>query len=625
MDPFEKYKVFGNPLNVSGIMKLANTQMLWLFWTVPFLVLVYWYGWRRRRKILQGFANQRSRDALVPQGLRARRRLKASLILLATLLLVLTAAGPQYGFHWEKVERRGVDLVIALDCSRSMLAQDIQPTRLDRAKREIVDLLAMLQGDRVGLVAFSGTAFLQCPLTMDYSAFDLFLNVLTPDYLPLGGTDMSAAVHTALNAFDAESAAEKAVILITDGENTGQGDPEEAAKAAQKAGIKLFCIGVGSADGVPVPSAEGGFKKDADGQIVLSRLDEPLLTRMAVATGGSYVRSVAGDMDLDVIYQDQIRGGMKQAALESGRKKVWAQRFQWPLAVAIVLLMTAWAVPSVKKTVVGLAFVLCLIYPQSQVWAGPMQKGYQSYQDGQYDEALKRFIEGQLKDPDNPDVLYNIGSAYYKSGDYKAAQEHFSQALSKASPELKAKLLYNLGNTAFRQKQLQEAAKDYEAALQLAPEDQQAKDNLAYVKKQIQQQQQQQNQQNDSQQDKQDQQDQQQDSDSSSASQNQNDQKDQSQQQAQQQDQNQQQQQGEQEKQPPESSSDDAQQASGADQNTESQPAEQAQASGKEEGQHGDQQQIPQPAAAQMLNRLKDEPGRAMMPRYQKMPVEKDW
>ncbi|MFZ1985332.1 MAG: VWA domain-containing protein, partial [Desulfatitalea sp.] len=330
-------------------MKFARVEMLFLIWVVPLLLLAYFYGWRKRRIILERFADRRALAGLVPPGIQGRRRLRAAMVLAASLLLVVALAGPQYGFQWQTVERHGVDLIIALDCSRSMLAQDIQPTRLDRAKREIIDLLAMLQGDRVGLVAFSGTAFLQCPLTTDYSAFDLFLNVLTPDYLPMGGTDLSAALQTALAASNPKSTADKAIILITDGENTGRGDPEEAAQAAQKAGVKLFCIGVGSAEGVPVPMAGGGFQKGPDGQIVMTRMDEPLLTRMAVTTGGTYVRSVAGDMDLDVIYREHIRGEMAGATVESGRRQVWADRYQWPLALAIALLMAALAIPPVKQ------------------------------------------------------------------------------------------------------------------------------------------------------------------------------------------------------------------------------------------------------------------------------------
>ena len=305
-------------------MKFARIDMLFLIWVLPVLLGLYLYGWRRRRRILNTFASARALDAITPAGLSSRRRRGAVLVLSASLLAIVAMTGPQYGFHWQKIERRGIDIIIALDCSRSMLASDIQPTRLDRAKREIFDLLNMLEGDRVGLVAFSGTAFLQCPLTIDYQAFNIFLDVLKPGYLPVGGSDLAAAIRTCRNAFDPETTTEKAIILITDGENTGPDDPLQAVQEIQKAGIKLFCIGVGSGDGVPIPARNGGFEKDGSGRIVMSRLDEPLLTRMALATGGSYVRSVAGDMDLDTIYHNQIRAHMNTAALKEGRRQVWA-------------------------------------------------------------------------------------------------------------------------------------------------------------------------------------------------------------------------------------------------------------------------------------------------------------
>ncbi|MEJ2041354.1 MAG: VWA domain-containing protein, partial [Desulfosarcinaceae bacterium] len=474
------------------MMKFAHIQMLLLIWSVPLLARVYFYGFRRRRRILAAWARARTLGSLIPEALGRVRRLRAVLVLLAVLFTALAAAGPQVGYRWQEVRQRGVDLIIALDCSRSMLAADIQPTRLERAKREIYDLLNMLEGDRVGLVAFSGTAFLQCPLTVDYQAFNLFLQVLTPDYLPVGGTDLAAALHTAQGAFDPQSESDKAVILITDGENTGPDDPLQAAREAHKAGIKLFCIGVGSNDGVPVPAAEGGFKKDAAGKIILSHLDEPLLTRMALATGGGYVRSVAGDMDLDTIYRDQIHGHMKAATLQSGRKQVWSDRFQWPLALAVLFLFIVRWMPLVKKSLFILLLPLALAAALAPLHAGPLHEGYQAYQKGEYPQALRKFIDGQLKDPDNPDILYNIGNAYYKNGNYEAAAENYSQALSKAPPDLKARLLYNLGNSAYRQGNLKDAAKNYEAALKLAPDDSQAKENLAFVKQQMQQQKQQQ-------------------------------------------------------------------------------------------------------------------------------------
>jgi len=544
----------------------------------------------------------------VPPGIDGRRRLRAILVLAAALLLVLALAGPQYGYQWQTVTRHGVDLIIALDCSRSMLAQDIQPTRLSRAKREIVDLLAMLRGDRVGLVAFSGTAFLQCPLTIDYSAFDLFLNVLTPEYLPLGGTDLTAAVQTSLAAFNPQGTADKAIIVITDGEHTGRGDPEAAAQAAQKAGVKLFCIGVGSAQGVPVPLGGGGFQKDAQGQIVMSRLDEALLTRMALATGGIYVRSVAGDLDLETIYREHIRGQMAGVTEEDGRRQVWADRYQWPLGLAILLLMGALALPGAKAPATLVALALVLLSMPAPLRAGPLQEGYAAYQQEAYDQAVDKFLQGQLDDPDNPQVLYNLGNAYYKKGDFAAARNHYAQALSKAGEGLKAQLLYNLGNSAFRQGELEEAVKNYKSALQLAPEDSQAKENLAFVEAQLKQQQEQQNQKDQKDQKEQQQQEEQQQKQESSDPSGQSPQ--------------------EKEEQPsagptPPERTPERQPTPSAD--TSEPPEQGAQEQSSASGAAPDEAQPAPAPAEQMLNRLKDEPGRALMPRYEKQPVEKDW
>ena len=617
----DEHAFFENPLRAFygiwfAIMKFARIDMLFLIWLLPVLLLVYLYGWRKRRGILAAFASARSLAEIVPAGIAVRRRWAAVLVLGASLLAVVAMAGPQYGFHWQQIERRGVDIIIALDCSRSMLATDIQPNRLDRAKREIYDLLNMLEGDRVGLVAFSGTAFLQCPLTIDYQAFNLFLEVLTPDYLPQGGTDLPAALQTARGAFDPKSNADKAVILITDGENTGSDDPLAAAQEAGKAGIKLFCIGVGSGDGVPVPAADGGFKKDASGRIILSRLDESLLTRMALSTGGSYVRSVAGDMDLDAIYRDQIRGRMEAGTLESSRRQVWADRFQWPLGLAVLLLFILCWMPSVKKPLAMVLLPLALLAVQTPARAGPLQEGYRAYEKGDYDQALKKFTDGQLKDPENPEILYDIGNSYYKKGDFDAAGQHYSQALPKAPAELKPKLLYNLGNSAFRQGQLQKAMQNYEAALKLTPRDQQARENLAFVKRKLQEQKQQQ-QQNQTPSD----QNQKNDSDQQQPRQGQNNQKgkDQDRQAG-----------ADQPEKSPEKQQAPPQYGSRMDQEQQNrqpqaeQPPEPPQ-NASPRGQERPQQPGEQAAGAQMLNRLKDQPGRAMMPNYQKRQVDKDW
>lgn len=467
-------------------MTFARTEMLLFLWALPLLWLAYGYGWRKRQRVLRAFAHRRALQELVPPGTRERRRAKAALVLAAALLLVAAMAGPRYGHQWQSSAYRGADLIIALDCSRSMLARDTAPSRLDHAKRKSADLLALLQGDRVGLVAFAGTAFLQCPLTLDYKAVGLFLDELDPDHMPMGGTDLGVAVRKALSAFDRQSTADKAIILITDGEHTGRDDPAEAAREALAAGVKLFCIGVGSPAGVPIPSGDAGFVRDRGGQVVLSRLDETLLTRLARITGGAYVREVPGGMDLKAIYQAGIRGTMADAELESGRKRVWADRFQWPLFLAFVLLVAARALPATGKPLVAVLLLFPALAAGGPAHAGPLQEGYKAYQQGRYDDALEKFIRGRVRDPENPEVLYNIGNAFYRTGNYGAARDHYRQALSKSTPDLKAKLYYNLGNTAYRQGRLQEAAENYQAALELSPDDIQARENLAFVQRRLQ-------------------------------------------------------------------------------------------------------------------------------------------
>jgi len=475
-------------------MKFARVEMLFFIWAVPALFLVFFYGMKKRRRILSRFSSTRGLEAIAPDADSTRRWIKAGLMLWGLLFVAIAISGPRYGFKWQEIEQKGVDIIIALDCSRSMMASDIQPTRLDRAKREVYDLLGMLEGDRIGLVAFAGTAFLQCPLTLDYGAFHLFLGALSPDFLPVGGTDIAGALNSAFSGFDEKENTEKAVILITDGESTG-GDPVKAAEAAQKAGIRLFCIGVGKKEGVPVPDSRGGFKKDASGKIILTKLDEATLKKLAVMTNGSYVRSMAGDMDLDVIYTDDIRGKMEMATLFSGKKQIWEDRYQWFLALAIVALMAELFLPSVRKgSVFGLLFLLLLSSP---VNAGDLNEGLDAYEKGDYESALESFMDAQLDDPDRPEILYNIGNAYYKLGDFDSAYRHYQQALKTEKENLKHKTFYNLGNAHYRKGAFEDAIKSYTAALEIDPNDEQAGQNLEFVKKRIEEQKTKQKQQDD--------------------------------------------------------------------------------------------------------------------------------
>lgn len=329
-------------------MRFAHIHMLFLIWAVPVVFLVCVYGMKKRKSILDAFCGSSGLAVLSPMLSAKRRWVKYTLLLVALLFTAVALSGPQYGFKWQEIEQKGVDLFIAIDCSKSMLATDIQPTRLERAKREVFDLLSMLEGDRAGLVAFAGTAFVQCPLTLDYNAFNLFMNALGPESIPLGGTDIAGAINAALDGFSEKDNTEKAIILITDGESTG-GDPIGAAEKAKEKGVKIFCIGIGRDEGVPVPDTDGGFQKDRQGKIILARIDEDTLKKIASVTGGDYVRSVAGDMDLDRIYTTNIRGTMEQKTLESGKKKLWEDRFQWFLGPAMICLIMGLGLPTAVR------------------------------------------------------------------------------------------------------------------------------------------------------------------------------------------------------------------------------------------------------------------------------------
>lgn len=322
--------------------RVGNVDALWLLWLVPALLVFYLYSFRHRRRSLERFASKAMLDRLASTVSRGRQSFKSALVLLALVALVLSLAELKWGFRWEEIKRKGVDVVVALDVSDSMLVQDAEAggnlTRLERAKREITDLLRLMRGDRIALVAFAGTAFLECPLTLDYSAAELFLSAMEPDLIPVKGTSLSHALEVSLDALESSAESSKAILLITDGEDhSGRlGDLTERAKDED---VRVFAIGIGRDEGSPIRDPGGGFRRDRNGDIVLSRLDEPTLQKLALATGGRYVRSVTGDLDLEQIYNQGIKATLEDRELESRRRQRWEERFQWPLAVALFCLM----------------------------------------------------------------------------------------------------------------------------------------------------------------------------------------------------------------------------------------------------------------------------------------------
>jgi Ca-activated chloride channel family protein len=321
---------------------VGRVESLWLLWIVPVTLAFYVYSFRTKTRLMSRFASMEMLSKLASGISRPRQYFKAFLVLVGLLAGLLSLAELKYGFTWEEVKRRGVDIVVALDVSDSMLVEDAETggklPRLERAKREITDLLRMMEGDRIGLVAFAGTAFIECPLTLDYGAAEIFLDAIDTDLIPVKGTAIGEAIRTSLEAFEGASHPSRAIILITDGEDH-LGEALEAAEEAKTQGVRIFTIGIGRDEGSPIPAPGGGFRRDRGGEIVMSRLDEPTLQKIALTTGGRYVRSVTGDVDLEQIYSQGIKATLEEEELGSKRRQRWEERFQWVLAAALLALM----------------------------------------------------------------------------------------------------------------------------------------------------------------------------------------------------------------------------------------------------------------------------------------------
>lgn len=315
-------------------------HLLWLLLLLPAVAAFFLWALRRRQAALQRFAEARLLPILTPDLDTRRYRWSAGSIIAAIGLLLIAVAGPQWGFHWEEVQREGVDLILAVDTSRSMLAEDVKPNRLERAKLGIQDLVAQLRGDRVGLVAFAGSAFTQCPLTLDYAAFGESLRALQIGIIPKGGTAIAEAMRTSIDAFEGHQGKHTALILITDGEDHG-GDIDEAIQQASERGIRIYTVGIGSPDGDLIPITVDGqqtFVKDRKGQVVKSRLDEAVLQKVAAETNGAYVRAAGPSLGLDQVYADYI-SKLDKRELKSTMEKKFEQRFQLPLLAAVLLLL----------------------------------------------------------------------------------------------------------------------------------------------------------------------------------------------------------------------------------------------------------------------------------------------
>ncbi len=321
-------------------MHFVRPEFLNWLWALPALGIFFIWALRQRRRRLETFVSAALAARLASESSRPRAAARALLLTGFFAFALVALARPQWGMRAETVSRQGVDVVAALDTSYSMDAEDVAPNRLAKAKSEIRGLIGRVRGDRIGLVTFAGSAVIQCPLTLDYGAAALFLDVANPGLIPDPGTSLAAAIQTATSAFIAKERKYKVLVIFTDGEDL-EGQVEAAVEKARDAGVIIYTVGIGSLEGKPIPvlDPQGNiveYRKDTDGQVVVSRLDERSLAVIASETGGKYFRATTSEGELDEIC-DEV-SGMEKKQLESRLFQNYEDRFQYPLALALLCL-----------------------------------------------------------------------------------------------------------------------------------------------------------------------------------------------------------------------------------------------------------------------------------------------
>jgi len=491
-------------------MTFGAPLWLWGLLALPILAVLFVLAERRIAQRLCDFVAPRLLPQLTASVDRLRRVVRFGLQLLTLACAFLALAQPRWGYSFEEAKRKGIDLLMAVDTSRSMLSNDVQPNRLQRVKLAAQDLVNELQGDRVGVLAFAGRAFLQAPLTIDYEAAVEAINDLDTKIIPEGGTNISEAINLASRTYGKSAVGNRALVIFTDGEELS-GDAVKAAKSAADAGIRIFTIGVGTPQGslIPVTGDEGAtaFVKDDKGQVVKSRLDEKRLREISASTGGFYLHLDSGPRTMHQLFEEGLaKITAKEMDVRLSRHPI--ERYEWPLGAAALALALSLFISDRRRVRVrslersgGLklapAAAAVLLLSASSAFCAA--SGLNLYHDGKYADAYQAFQEDVQKYPDSSErdkMQFDAGAAAYQMHNYDKASEAFSQALLSNDVKMQGKSHFNLGNTLFRrgesldndEKKLTDwtnALQHYEQTLKLESNNKEAKDNYEFVKRKI--------------------------------------------------------------------------------------------------------------------------------------------
>jgi len=494
-------------------MQFENPNLLWLLPVLPaLLALFFWWRERVKRQLLAQFVEARLLSQLTVGISRTRRRWRFGLVILAVAALIVTLAQPEHGYDLEEVEQNGLDVAVAIDTSKSMLATDIAPNRLERAKLAALELMQRSGADRLGLIAFAGDAFLECPLTADDTVFQQSVQELDVNTIPEGGTAIATAIDEALTAFK-ETGHHRAMVLFTDGEdNVSESDVLAAAQNAAKAGMKIFTVGIGTAEGdlIRVTDANGNsdYLRDENGNVLKSHLNEPLLQQIAHVTGGFYL-PLRGADTMDVLYERGL-APLPKSEVKSQLIRRYHQQFYWPLAIAILLLLAEMFLPERIRpsrrsttgpgTATAAVILLMVGLGSSRACAGSAD-ALRAYRAGNFTNALAEYQNLAPQHTNDLRYVFNAGTAAYRATNYDEAFNDFKIVAAAPDLKLQQQALYNLGNTQYRMGELKfepssvsldnvesawkEASQSYAHAVQLNTNDVDAVYNLNFVQQQL--------------------------------------------------------------------------------------------------------------------------------------------
>ncbi|MGM0556901.1 MAG: VWA domain-containing protein [Myxococcota bacterium] len=473
-------------------------NLWWLLILVPMAAGLAYYLWWKR-KVVERVGHLPMVRKMAARSSAPRQVTRGILVIVATALLCVSAARPQWGQDDRTLKRFGVDVVFALDISKSMLAQDVPPNRLDAARSEIRQTLTTLTGDRVGMVVFTAVSFAQSPLTTDYGAIRFYLEKLDPNQMPVGGTSVGQAIWDAIElltgAENADGASEdgddreksntQIIVLITDGEDH-ESNPMQMAERARELGIKIVTVGLGNVDGsrIPLYGPGGdlrGYKRDRKGELVYTKLDDTTLKKIADETGGTYIHYSGENSVVNALddYIDQL----EKREIETMLRERYKDRYMYFLAPALLLLLIALALGERRKIdgsgpPGGLSTTMIVLLAALAVGLGGCESAFEDTLDSvdrgnrlveeeKYEEALEAYQQAEKETPARPELHYDLGLAYLGAEDFENAREAFARALSTDDPQLEFDALFNLGLALSGQEKWQEALETYKQALRV--------------------------------------------------------------------------------------------------------------------------------------------------------------